>query len=372
MRIGIDCRMYGSKFTGIGRYTKELVEHLIALNKELETPHELILFFNNPEYREFKAQPHTKKILAAAPHYSFKEQSTFLKKLLAEKIDLMHFTHFNIPLLYNRPFIVTIHDLTLSLFPGKKMTKWYHRLAYHLTINHAIKKAKHIIAVSNHTKRDIVNHFQTDPEKIAVIYNGISKDFEHLSTPKTLTATLKKYHITKPFILYTGVWRDHKNLPRLIQAFHLLRSERDLDLQLVITGREDKNYPEVKQSIADYKLEENAILTGLVPEKDLNHLYNRATIFAFPSLYEGFGIPPLEAMRCGTPVAASRQSSVPEICGEAALYFDPHSAQDIADKLEMLYKNTDLQVELIEKGIAHIANFSWEKMANETFKTIKN
>jgi glycosyltransferase involved in cell wall biosynthesis len=371
MRIGIDCRMYGSKFTGIGRYTQELVEHLITLNKKLSNPHELVLFFNALEYKNFKPDSHCEKILASSPHYSLKEQTVFLKKIRSEKLDLMHFTHFNIPLLYNKPFIVTIHDLTLSLFPGKKMTKWYHRLAYHLTINHAVKKAEKIIAVSEHTKKDLTDHFKLDAQKIKVVYNGVGNNFEHLETPIKLEKTTNKYGINKPFILYTGVWRDHKNLPRLIKAFHILRSEKGLDLQLVITGKEDKSYPEVRQGIKDYSLEKEVVLPGLVPEEDLVNLYNKAVIFAFPSLYEGFGIPPLEAMRCGTPVAASNRSSVPEICSDAAVYFDPYNVEDIADKLEMIYKNTDLQVELIEKGIKHIGTFSWEKMAQDTFEILK-
>ncbi len=367
VKIGFDCRMYSSGFTGIGRYTHELVDEVIKLNKAQEHPFEIVLFFNNPEYSKFKCPENVRKVLVNAKHYSLAEQTRFLRILNKEKLDIMHFPHFNAPILYRRPFTVTIHDLILSLYPGKKMTNILHRLAYHLTIRHSVKKAKHIIAVSNHTSQDLQRHFGSDPNKITTIYNGISKDFEHKETPSATDKVLKKHQITQPFLLYTGVWRDHKNLPRLIHAFHILREERNLNLQLVITGKEDPFYPEVKTTVRQLKLDDHVVFPGLVPEEELVHLYNGAKIFVFPSLYEGFGLPPLEAMRCATPVAASTTSSVPEICGEAALYFNPLSPEDIADKIELLYKDTDLEIQLIEKGILHIEKFSWEKMAKETW-----
>ncbi len=145
MKIGIDCRIYSSNFTGIGRYTYELVQHFIQLNQKLKNPNELILFFNNPEYENFqkhKNDKNIKKILVNSPHYSFSEQTKFLKILNKQNLDIVHFPHFNVPIFYRKPFIVTIHDLTLTLFNGRKMTKFYHRWAYNLTIKNAVKKAK--------------------------------------------------------------------------------------------------------------------------------------------------------------------------------------------------------------------------------------
>lgn len=373
MKIGIDCRMYSANFTGIGRYTHELIKNILELNHKLKSPHQITLFFNNPEYKNFHTIHPIKKVLVNAKHYSLAEQTRFLRLLNKEKCDIVHFPHFNVPLLYNKPFVVTIHDLTLSLFPGKKMTKWYHRLAYHLTIRHAIKKSKKIIAVSNNTKSDILKHFKVHPDKIQVIHNGINKGFVLLNDPKEAEPTLNKHNIQKQFLLYTGVWRSHKNLPRLIRAFHILKNKKSLDLQLVITGKPDPSYPEVPDTVKELKLEKDVIFPGLVPEQELLHLYNAAFIFVFPSLYEGFGLPPLESMRCGTPVVASNSSSIPEVCGEEnALYFDPYDTSDIASKIETLYKDSDLQAELIEKGMNHSDEFSWEEMSKETFKTIIN
>jgi len=365
MKIGIDCRIFSSRFTGIGRYTHELVEHFIEANKKLKNPHELVLFFNNPEYENFPEKTHVKKILVNAKHYSLDEQFIFLKKLNQENLDLVHFPHFNVPVLYNKPYIVTIHDLTLSMFPGQKMTKWYHRAGYNLTIKNSVKKAKKIIAVSENTKKDLVKLLHVPEEKIAVIYNGVSPEFKVIPSYKNSSHD--------HFLLYAGVWRSHKNLPRLIGAFHLLKTENAelKNLKLFITGKPDPHYPEVKNSVRFLGLENDVKFLGLVPEEELIKLYNQAKIFVFPSLYEGFGLPPLEAMSCGAPVAAADSSSIPEICGrENAVFFNPHKIESIAASILSIYKNPDLQEKLVKNGLAHAAKFTWAKTASSTFKII--
>jgi len=371
MKIGIDCRLFSSNFTGIGRYTHELVTNIIEMNRKLPEPHELVLFFNNPEYKEFRSLQPVKKVLVRAKHYSFAEQWRFWRKLVKEKCDVVHFPHFNKPILYRDKYTLTIHDLTLSMFPGKKMTKWYHRLAYHLVISSAIKKAKHVIAISENTKKDIVEHFRIKPEQIEVVYNGVNEEFDLMKDPEETKKTLRKYGISKQFLLYAGVWRNHKNLVRLIEAFEKVREESDL--MLVITGKPDPHYPEVQDKVKELGLEEVVIFPGMVSENELVHLYTAATIFVFPSLYEGFGLPPLEAMRCGTPVVASNTSSIPEICGEGnAIFFDPYIVSDIAEKIMMVYKDAGLQAQLIQRGAKRAADFSWDKMSEDTFKIIQD
>lgn len=368
MKIGIDCRFFSTKFTGIGRYTHELVDFLIQQNKKLTHPHEIVLFFNHPEYKEFKSPDEKiRKVLVGARHYSLAEQTKFLKILNKEKCDLVHFTHFNLPMLYRRPYIVTIHDLTLSFFPGQKMNKWYHRLAYQIVIRRAAKKSRRIIAVSQNTKSDIVDQLKIPADKIAVIHNGVSSEFKLQTDTASIEKTLAKYKINKNFLLYTGVWRSHKNLVNLIKAFHALKNERNIDLQLVITGKTDSHYPEVKNTIDHYQLRDHVILPGLVESDELVHLYNAAFIYVFPSLYEGFGLPPLESMMCGTPVAASNKSSIPEVCGQDnALFFDPYDPDDIADKIEMIFRNPTLQADLIDRGMQHAKKFTWQKTHQQT------
>lgn len=364
--------MFSSKFTGIGRYVYEFVKNLNGINAESGYPHELVLFFNEPEYKEYETTKNEKKVLVNARHYSFKEQFLLPPKIKKEKVDIMFFPHFNVPILYRKPFVVTIHDLILSIFPGQKMVRWYHRLAYQMTIKNAVKKAKKVIAVSEHTKDDIIRFLKVPKEKIEIIYSGVGDEFKVIENLDDLAPTLKKYNIKKEFLLYTGVWRNHKNLTRLIEAFSIIRDKHGLDLELVITGKPDPHYPEVKQEIKKYNLKQEVICTGLVEENELVDLYNAADLYIFPSLYEGFGMPPLEAMKCGTPVVASKISSIPEICGKNAVYFDPYDAKDIANKILGLYKDAKKKAELIESGIEHATKFSWKKMAEETLRIIRD
>lgn len=367
MNIGIDCRMYSSHFTGIGRYVYELTDHLFKIDHK----NNYVLFFNEPEFEKFTSpNSRIKKILVNVPHYSLKEQTKFLQTLTKEKLDLMHFTHFNAPIFYSHPSVVTIHDLTLHFYPGKKMTNPLHRAAYHLTLKSAVRKAKKIITVSHNTKKDLQTLLHTPSNKIEVIYEGVNEKFKPLHSPELITAVQKKYHIDKSYLLYTGVWRSHKNLPNLIQAFHRLKTEYEFDGYLVITGRKDPLYAqEVIDHAISLQLENDVIFTGMVDEADLVPLYNGALLYVFPSFYEGFGLSPLEAMQCGTPTAVSNKSCIPEVCGEEnTVYFDPSSPDDMAEKMYDVISDSSLREKLIRNGLAHVKKFSWQKMATETLR----
>ena len=371
MKIGIDARMYSTNFTGIGRYVFELTEHLFRMDKE----NEYVLFFNNPEYDKFddkRFNGRVKKVLVDVPHYSLKEQTKLLSALRKEKLDLMHFTHFNAPIFYIRPKVVTIHDLTLTFFPGKKMTGFKHRAGYHATLHASVTNAKHVIAVSENTKSDIQKIYGLPRENVSVIYEGVNPNFKIIEDKERLEKVRNQYNLKKPFFLYTGVWRGHKNLVALIEAFAELLNQYDLDIDLVMTGKEDPHYPEVKQAVADSKLNGRVKFPGLVPEDDLVALYNLAEVYVLPSFYEGFGLTPLEAFACGTPVCASNTSCIPEICGEGnALFFDPNKKDDIISKMYEVYMDKELKKSLVKKGLKRIEDFSWEQMGKETFEVYK-
>jgi len=379
MKIGIDLRMYSSRFTGIGRYCYELVENLIAL----DTTNDYVFFLNEPEYSEFVksksellekgrdradgSSQSFKAVKVNARHYSKAEQISFCKALKKENLDLMHFTHFNAPLMYRRPCVVTIHDLTLSFFPGKKLTKWYHRSAYHMVLKSIVKRAKKIIAVSKNTELDLHRLYNFTRGKTVMIHESAGDEFRKLPIEKVVE-TVGKYGIDKEYLLYTGVHRDHKNVVGLIGAFAKLIHEHGFDGYLVITGKENPHYPEVRETIKKLQLENSVKLVGLVPEDDLIGLYNGAAAYAYPSFYEGFGLPALEAFACETPVCASNTSCIPDVCGDAALYFDPKNLDDMAEKLSELLRNQGLQEHLIEKGSTRLKEFSWKKMAKETLE----
>lgn len=362
MKIGIDARMYGAGFTGIGRYTAELIAHLARLDQG----NEYVLFMRKEAFDQFQLpNERFKKVLADFPHYSLGEQIGFNRLLKAEKLDLVHFTHFNAPVFYDQPFVVTIHDLTLSFFPGKKMNRFFHRWAYHWVIKNVTKKAKKIIAVSKNTQKDLVETLHVPLEKIEVIYNGVSPQFGHTkATPRA--DLVKKYDLNKSFFLYTGVWRDHKNVVGLIRAFAAFNQEMNQEYQLVITGAPSEVYHEVPDVVQELNLQNTVRLVGLVPEGDLYGLYKSALAYVFPSFYEGFGLPPLEAMQCGIPTLVSNTSCIPEICGEGnALYFDPYDLKDMQAKMKQMAQDSSLRQKLIENGKQRVTFFSWEKMTQQ-------
>lgn len=365
MKIGIDARMYGVGFTGIGRYSAELIEHLA----KKDTENEYVLFMRKEAFNDFQAPgSRFKKVLADYKHYSFGEQFGFNSVIKKEKLDLMHFTHFNAPVFYNQPFVVTIHDLTLSFFPGKKMNHFFQRMAYHWVIHNVTKKAKQIIAVSQHTKKDLIEHLHVPEDKVRVIYNGVTAKFGG-TEPTKRPELMKKLGLTKPFFLYTGVWRDHKNIVGLIKAFAKFNENVGGQYHLVVTGPHNPAYHEVPDTVKELGLEEDVHLVGLVSEEDIYALYLNAQAYVFPSFYEGFGLPPLEAMQCGTPVVASNVSAIPEVCGkENALYFDPHNIDDMAARMKQLTTDPALRQRLVDKGRERVKFFSWDKMTDEVLE----
>ncbi len=360
-RIGIDARSYN--WTGIGRYIRNIMQGVLATDHT----NEYVVFLDHAAREHFVAPSgaRVKVVEVECPHYSLKEQTTFLRTLQREKLDLVHFPHFNLPLLYRRPFVVTIHDLTLSFYPGKKMTSPIERLAYQVTIGNACRSAKGIIAVSENTKKDIIRLHRTAAEKISVIYEAVETQHYHQFDENAKVAVKSKYHITKPFLLYVGVWRNHKNVVGMLEGFKKTL-DRGVDAQLVITGKADPHYPEVLAYITEHNLSDAVILPGFVDEADLPTLFAAASGFVFPSFYEGFGLPPLEAMAAGTPVISSNMATMQEILGDAALYFDPQNTDAIATAMEQILQDHNLRETLRQKGLVQVQKFSWQDAAKKT------
>jgi len=368
MKIGIDARMYSSGFTGIGRYVFELIRNLALL----KTEDEFVCFLNSAEFEKFKKPADNFRAVSVnARHYSFAEQTNFLSILHQEKLDLMHFTHFNAPIFYRGRSVVTIHDLTLSKFPGKKMTKPIHRMAYNLVLRRSVAHARKIIAVSEHTKQDLHEIFKTPFGKIQVIANGVGSEFRPaIPTGISRRQLIQKFGIYGGYLLYTGVWRNHKNLLGLLTSVAKLHQERDFKGQLVITGRADPVYaPQIFTAIKKLKLTDVVVFPGLVSDPELVSLYQSARAFVFPSFYEGFGLPPLEAMACGVPVAASNTSSIPEVCGkDNAAFFDPENTDEMAEQIWRVWNDEKLRATLRERGLRRVEDFSWVKMAREVLE----
>ncbi len=367
MRIAIDARMYGPKITGIGNYVKYLTDAIFKIDQQ----NEYIIFLNEPDFTDFQPpSARVKKIKVNTHWYNWREQIILGLKYnrMAKKynIDLFHFPQFNVPLTFRKNFVVTIHDITPKFFPGPKVKKsLVRKFAYNLVFNNAIKKAKTIITVSNQTKNDIVKYFKVNPAKIQVVYNGLITSFRKVQNYVIINELKNKYQLKKPFIFYTGVWRDHKNIPGLIAAFELLKNDYNLDIQLVLGGNSENQDPKIKPLLKKLN-DPDIIIPGFIPENELSTFYTAASITVIPSFCEGFGMIATESIACETPVAASETTSIPEILGQGALYFNPQNPAGIAAVIVKILKNESLQNELVAKAKLAIKKFSWQTCAAET------
>lgn len=362
-RIGIDARMLGPQQTGIGAYIQQLITRIPAIDPGSH----YVFFLREPFFSSWSTTyPNVSVVHAPERWYTLAEQTTFVARLMRARLDVVHFPNFNVPLLYPRPFIVTIHDITPKFFHGHRMTSATRRMAFDTIFSHGITNASRVIAVSEHTKRDILMYFRKKTEDITVIYNGVDERFFARENCGTLSEVRARFGITKPYILYSGVWRNHKNIVGLVEAFHLLREQHGVDCQLVLGGTEHEWYPDARRTWERTGVGSHIIRTGFLDDDDLRMLYSHATAYVLPSFYEGFGLTGLEAMALGTPVAAARTTALPEVYGDAAHYFDPHEPADIARALSELMSDHMLRSTLIARGHERARRYSWDTCAHHT------
>ena len=364
MKIGIDCRMLGPGF-GLARYVQQLVLHLQKIDKE----NQYVLFLKTDNWDEVGESENFKKVLADIPWYGWDEQIKFKSIIRKEKVDLMHFPHWNVPLFYNDPFVVTIHDLIMYKFPRPEATTlgpvkfWIKDMIHRLLVNHAVKKSKHVIVTSEFTRQDVRETLGVDLKKMSVTYQapfGFQNEDLRLQN-----FDLSKYGIDKKFVLYVGAAYPHKNLDRLVQAWELFEEENGDDYQLVLVGKENYFYNNLKSKICNLK---SAIYLGFVSDDELIELYKNASLYVFPSMYEGFGIPPLEAQQHGVPVVSSNASCLPEVLGESALYFDPENIEQMAESIYKGLTDKDIRFDLQNNARENLKRFSSRKLAESTLE----
>jgi glycosyltransferase involved in cell wall biosynthesis len=379
-RIGIDARFYGPIGKGLGRYQQEIVDNIISIDKE----NEYIIFLGKENYKEFKTDnPRVKKVLTDIRWYTLREQIILPYYIWRERLDLIHFPHFNVPFFSFTKFVVTIHDLILIRYPTPRATTLgpalykIKNIGYRLVIRSALKRAKKIIAVSKYTKEDIKGVFGVRDDKITVTYEGVanlSKNREDLfSSQADEGKTLSKHKIKNPFLLYVGNAYPHKNLEGLLRVFKKIRPEdKYKNLQLVLVGKDDYFYTRVRKYAEELKLwqagkdNNSVVFPGFVSDQDLEILFKLARAYIFPSFYEGFGLPPLEAMAKGCPVISSERTSLPEILGEAAIYFDPDNEEDMSEKIKQVLSEESLRKNMISSGYEQVKQYSWWECARKT------
>ncbi|MBS4068388.1 MAG: glycosyltransferase family 4 protein [Sulfurimonas sp.] len=375
-KILIDALSLLSPLTGIGRYTYEISKRIQELS---DSKYEISFNygFYSKELFGFQKEP-------AIIEQKFKQLKSFIDRFpLLKKI--MRFFYSAIAKLYSdsfelyfqpnfipsknikaRKIICTVHDFSFRLQPD-----WHpkERLEYFNDNFDLIKKADYIITGSNFTKQEIIDYMQIPQDKISVIYHGVNHELYKPYPQDKLQETKAKFDLPKKFLLFVGSIEPRKNLLSLLMAYSLLRREEKDDLPLILVGFKGWENKEIMQEIE--KNQEYIRYLGYITDTELAHIYNLATIFIYPSLYEGFGLPPLEAMACGTPVIVSNVASLPEVCGDAALYIEPMDLQDIKDKVLTLLGDEKLREELSNKSKAQAALFSWESSALEHFSVFE-
>jgi glycosyltransferase involved in cell wall biosynthesis len=355
VRIGIDARKLHD--FGIGTYIRNLLRHLARLDSQTE-----FVIFCRPEDRDALAAvgENFRPVPETSGNYSIAEQVRIPWALKRERVTLFHAPHYVLPPLVRCRSVVTIHDVIHLMFPqylpnriAFSYAKW--------SITQAAQRATRVMTVSESSKRDILRFVDTEPDKIDVIYNAYDERFAMEPREEDVVRVRERYQLTDEFVLYAGNVKPHKNLERLIDAFALVR-KRGLDhLKLVLIGDEISKYTALRRAVHQHQLHNYVRFLGYLPEETLAVMYRLAGVFVFPSLYEGFGLPPLEAMASGTPVVTSNVSSLPEVAGDAAVLVDPYDPQAIADGIYRVLTDEKLRRALIHKGIARAGQFSWEQ-----------
>lgn len=378
MKIAIDARFYNPENRGLSCYTRHLVHGLEKIDQE----NEYFILLRDKDYAtlDFKS-PNFSKIRAEAHWYTVKEQFALPHLLKKIKPDLTHFPHFNVPLTFKGKFITTIHDLILLKYPTKRASTlnrfsyFLKEKGYLLTINHAVKKSAKVIAVSEGTAKDILESFPgLTKNKIALIGEGAGESdeatilkYSHFSNEERKKHLLKKFGIKGKFILYLGGAYPHKNLERLVLAFKKANSRK---LSLVLGGGNDYFFKRLKNFTEEHKIK-NVLFPGFLRgKKDLEFLYSQSEFCIFPSLYEGFGLPPLEAIKRNKKVLCSKNTVFPEILGHSALYFDGLSIKDIAQKIIQEIKNPSVIKDEARKKT--LEEHSWDKMCREILELYKS
>ncbi len=368
-RIGIDGRYVQDHFPGIGRYTYHLIEGLASLY-----PEEAFVLIHNP------ALPNTRYRLGAltrcpnlelcrvdVPTLSPAEQVVLPWVVRRLSLDLLHSPYYIKPYWLPCPSVVTIYDLIPALYPQHLPSAWA-RLIYRATTRLALTTARRVITLSQASRRDLVERYGMPAAKVQVTYLAADARFRPQSA-EGVAAVRWKYALPEAYILYVGVNKPHKNLVRLAEAWGVVsRQPAAAGRQLVIAGYWDPRYPQARERARQLGLEDRMRFLGPVAEEDLPALYSGCELFVFPSLYEGFGLPVLEAMACGAPVACSNTSSLPEVAGDAALYFDPTNVEAIAEVLDHAMREPDLRADLRERGLARAMEFSWQETARRTWE----
>ncbi|MCI0728443.1 MAG: glycosyltransferase family 4 protein [Chloroflexi bacterium] len=366
-RVAFDARYVNDRYHGIGRYGFRLLEALAAA-----APHITFIVFRGPEpdsrfpWHSLAARPNVNIRPSPRPLYWPQEQVWWPWLLRQAQADLYHSPHFVAPLLAPCPVVVTVHDLIFDRYPAAMPQAWA-RPYYRWLMQQSTRRAQRVITTTHATAGDLAYLYWIPSPKICVIPAGVEPAFQPLLANGRSQETRQRYGLERPFVLAVGARRPHKNLGRLVHAYARVSSQVPHDL--VLAGPADDRFPdEARQAAEEAQLNGRVRFLDWVPEADLATLYTLADLVAMPSLIEGFGLPALEAMSCGTPVLASNSSSLPEVVGQAGRLVDPTDVNALAEALQQLLSDERLRRKLGQAGRQRAAAFSWSQIARQTLR----
>ncbi len=376
MKIAVDLRcLLPRNYSGVGWYTINLLKSLFKLDQK----NQYILFFN--QFKDLRRDlptfdsPNTKQVVSHIPNKFLTLSGRFLNfpkidRLVSDKIDIFFNPLFKVsPVSSSCKKVITCHDLSFEYFP--KFFSFKDRIFNKFGPKFETKDSDHIIAVSHSTFEDLLRLYNVSPDKVSVIYEGVEDRFRPIDDHEYLEKVQKKYNLPHKFILFLGNLDLRKNILGLLEAYKKLR--KNLDVKLVLAGQPSWGYKEKssKLKVQNSKLKDDIKFLGYVDEKDKPALYNLALLSCLPSFYEGFGLPPLEAMACGTPVVTSNNSSLPEIIGDAGLMINPYDTDELSQTMETLIRDENLRNKLKEKGLNQAKKFRWDETARKTLEVFE-
>lgn len=361
-RYVLDARTATAHFPGIGRYVSQLSQHLVPLL----APDEQLLLLHHPQASGWPLPPAEEKVVriaTAISPFSLTQQWQMPRLLRQVRATVYHSAYYLMPYWPGVPTLLTLYDLIPEQFP--QLVSPRARLFTRLATRLALRAGRHYLTISEATRQAFLARHALDPGKITAVPLAVDAQFK--PQPETAVATLRqKLSLPERYVLYLGINKPHKNLARLVEAWQLVGQRVLQTPPLIIAGAWDERYGGVKTAVRQQALAQHIHFIGRVNDTDLPALYSGATLFVFPSLAEGFGLPVLEAMACGTAVACAHSSSLPEVGGDAVAYFDPTDSQQMATVLQHLLENTQRLAEMAQKGLVQAAKFSWQETAVAT------
>lgn len=349
---------------GLGTYTRHLLSGLKARANEFQ-----VHAITREEHRQEVQQLCDRLTVVNSPIYTIKEQ--WMVPAAARGCNLLHIPHYNAPVLQLAPVLITVHDLihlTASNF-RRSVKSWLYTMPL---LELVTRKARHIITVSDYSRAQIIERLGVSPSKVTTIYNGVSREFQPIDHREAFLSVSEKLKLPKPYILYVGSLKPYKNVSALLKAFATLQQCRENTHMLVIVGDDVQGKRSIMQEIIELGIQRSSMIVPFVQQKVMPLIYAGADVCVMPSTIEGFGLPVLEAMACGTPVVSSRAASLPEIGGEAVLYFDSDQPDELAEQIDRILSSATLTDQLRKKGLERARLFTWEASADKHVNIYQN